>query len=306
MLKLSLDALEILDAIDRHGSFAAAGKEKFRVPSTISYSVGKLEADLGVQLFDRVGPKVTLTLAGRELLKEGRHLLRAAGDLERRVRRVASGWETELVLCLDSLFSTLALQPDIASFCAIADQTRLRIIRESLSGTWEALIQGRVDLLIGAPGAGPPGGGFTTQPLGSLAFVFAVAPEHPLAQIAHPLGKAELHSHRAISVLDSGRTLPLRNVGLQFGQNTLAVGDMETKFHLQLAGLGFGFLPEPCARAAINAGLLIEKAVEEPKPDETFHLAWRTGEDGAALRWWINQMTNTQAINRLTRFNFPH
>ena len=28
------------------------------------------------------------------------------------------------------------------------------------------------------------------------------------------------------------------------------------------------------------------KNVEEPKPDETFHLAWRSGETGAALDWW--------------------
>jgi len=57
MLKLSLDALQILDAIDRRGSFAAAGKALHKVPSTISYTVAKLEEDLGVQLFDRVGPR---------------------------------------------------------------------------------------------------------------------------------------------------------------------------------------------------------------------------------------------------------
>lgn len=57
MLKLSLDALQILDAIDRRGSFAGAGKALHKVPSTISYTVAKLEEDLGVQLFDRIGPR---------------------------------------------------------------------------------------------------------------------------------------------------------------------------------------------------------------------------------------------------------
>ncbi len=65
MLKLSLDALEILDAIDRRGSFSAAGKELHRVPSTISYTVSKLEDDMGVQIFERSGPKIALTLAGQ-------------------------------------------------------------------------------------------------------------------------------------------------------------------------------------------------------------------------------------------------
>jgi DNA-binding transcriptional LysR family regulator len=304
MLRLSLDALEIIDAIDRHGSFAAAGKEVFRVPSTISYSVAKLEEDLGVQLFERVGPKATLTNAGRELLKEGRYLLKAAGDLERRVRRVSSGWETELVIGIDSIFSAAALKDDIIAFYKIADQTRLRVTQDSLSGTWESLLEGRVDLLIGAPGEGPPGGGFTAEPMGKIRFVFTVSPMHPLAAVSHPLGKSDLGSHRAISVADSARTLAPRTVGILFGQDTLAVPDMRTKFHLQLAGVGFGFLPELCARQAIHAGLLIEKEVEEPKPDEIFYLAWRTGEEGAALNWWREQMRNSSAIDRLSKFTF--
>ena len=46
ILKLSLEGLQILDAISRRGSFAAAAEELFRVPSTITYAVQKLEEDL--------------------------------------------------------------------------------------------------------------------------------------------------------------------------------------------------------------------------------------------------------------------
>ena len=42
LLKLSLDALQIIETIARRGSFAGAAKELFRVPSTISYTVSKL------------------------------------------------------------------------------------------------------------------------------------------------------------------------------------------------------------------------------------------------------------------------
>src|SRR5205809_185008 len=154
MLKISLDGLQVLDAIDRRGSIAAASTELHRVPSTISYAVAKLEEDLGVALFERYGPRISLTLAGKELLKEGRYLLKAAQDLEHRVRRVASGWETQLTVGLDSLFSPAALADDISAFYQVADRTRLRIARESLAGTWEALLDRRVDLLIAAPGEG--------------------------------------------------------------------------------------------------------------------------------------------------------
>jgi DNA-binding transcriptional LysR family regulator len=92
-----------------------------------------------------------------------------------------------------------------------------------------------------------------------------------------------------------------RTVGLLFGQDTLTVPDMRSKYDLQLAGIGFGFLPEPCARAAIASGALIVKEVEEPKPDETFSLAWRTGDDGAALSWWMERMRGSDAMARLVR-----
>lgn len=207
MLKLSLDALQILDAIDRRGSFAAAGKALHKVPSTISYTVSKLEEDLGVQLFDRVGPRAHLTPAGEALLEEGRHLLRAARELEMRVRRVASGWEAELTVAVDSMFVPALLAEDVRAFNAVAEQTRMRLISESLSGTWEALLDRRADLLVGAAGEGPSGGGYVVEPMGVVRFVFAVAPSHPLAAASEPLGRESLAAHCAIAVADSARRL---------------------------------------------------------------------------------------------------
>lgn len=299
MLKISLDALITVDAIARRGSFTAAARELFRVPSTISYTVTKLEDDLGVQLFERFGPRVALTAAGHELLKEGRYLLKAAVDLETRVRRVASGWETELTIALDSMLSPGGLFDDIRAFYQVADQTRVRLVKEALSGTWEALLDRRADLLVGAAGEGPSGGGYASEVLATVSFVFVVAPDHPLAAIGHPLGKAELSQHRAVSVADSARTLQARTIGLLFGQDTLSVPDMQTKYQFQRAGIGFGFLPEAWVRADIEQGRLIEKTVEEAKPDETLSMAWRTGEDGAALTWWKDRMRNSAPLARM-------
>jgi DNA-binding transcriptional LysR family regulator len=299
MLRISLDALLTVDTIARRGSFSSAAKELFRVPSTISYTVAKLEEDLGVQLFERFGPRVVLTPAGEELLKEGRYLLKAAGDLESRVRRVASGWETEFTLGMDSMLSPLGLQDDIRAFYEVADQTRLRIVKEALSGAWESLLDRRTDLLVGAAGEGPSGGGYIAEPIGKIAFVFVVAPDHPLAAIRRRLDKADLAAHRAVSVADSVRTLQARTVGLLFGQDTLSVPDMQTKHAFQLAGLGFGFLPEAWARDDIAAGRLVVKEVEEPKPDETLYMAWRSGEEGAAMKWWRERLRANPPLDRM-------
>ncbi|QYF92423.1 LysR family transcriptional regulator [Massilia sp. PAMC28688] len=301
MLKLSLDAVHIIDAIDRRGSFARAALELHRVPSTISYTVAKLEEDLGVQVFERNGPRVTLTAAGRELLREGRVLLRAALELEQRVQRVASGWETELAIGMDSMFSARALGADMQAFYGLARHTRLRVVQETLSGPWEALLERRVDLLVGVAGEGPAGGGYVARSIGEMPFVFAVAPGHELAQAPEPLGRAALQQHRAVVVADSARRMAARTVGLQYGQDALTVPTMQAKFDLQIAGLGFGFLPEPCARRAIDQGLLIEKQVEEARAPEIFYMAWRTGEEGAALKWWRERLLQETLFARLCR-----
>jgi len=299
MLRISLEALQIIDAIDRRGSFAKAGQELHRVPSTISYMVAKLEDDLAVQVFERNGPRVQLTPAGRELLKEGRTLLKAAHELEHRVRRVASGWETELAIGMDSMFPCAALAEDMAAFYAVTGQTRLRFVHETLSGPWEALLDRRVDLLVGVAGEGPAGGGYVSRPIGELPFVFAVAPDHPLARLPAPLAAADLQQHRAVVVSDSARNMPARSVGLLFGQDAVKVSTMQAKLALQMAGLGVGFLPRHCAEAAIAQGRLVEKQVEEARAPETFYVAWRSGEEGAALKWWRERMLRPGLLARL-------
>jgi DNA-binding transcriptional LysR family regulator len=100
-------------------------------------------------------------------------------------------------------------------------------------------------------------------------------------------------------VADSVRLLQARTVGLLFGQDTLTVPDMQTKYDFQVAGLGFGFLPEAWARPAIESGRLVAKKVEEPKPDETMFMAWRTGEEGAALKWWRERLRAAPPLARM-------
>ncbi|MCU0870489.1 MAG: LysR family transcriptional regulator, partial [Burkholderiales bacterium] len=202
-MRLSLDALAVLDAIDRRGSFAAAAAELHRVPSALTYVVQKLEQDLDVQVFDRSGHRAKLTAAGEELLREGRHLLRAAREVEARVRRVSRGWEIELVIAMDEIVPIERLYPLVAAFHGLGHGTRLKLLEEILAGTWDALLTGRADLVIGASGDPPTDGGCTTAALGSMPFVFAVAPTHPIATEPEPIAHATLLAHRAVLAADS-------------------------------------------------------------------------------------------------------
>ena len=289
-MKLSLEALQVLDAIDRKGSFAGAAAELHRVPSALTYQIQKLEQDLDVLLFDRRGHRAVLTAPGRELLNEGRNLLRAADELECRVKRLATGWEVELRIALDTTVPLAGVLPLMDAFYREQEGTRIRLAREVLGGTWDALLDGRADLAIGASGDGPAGGGYSSGTLGEMPWVFAVAPTHPLASLPEPLKREDVLRHRIVAVSDSSRRLPARSSGLQGGQEVLAVADLAMKVQVQVAGLGCGFLPRYAAQPEIDAGRLAIREVEEEKPGGVLRYAWRTGERGKALKWFLKRL----------------
>ena len=297
MRRLPLDGIELIDAIARSGSFSAAGVRLGKVTSTVSYAVGRLEADLEVALFHRRGPRVELTPAGRELLEEGRVLLQAADELACRVRRVADGWETEIRIAVDSLVPPMMFAALLERFAADAPATRVRLTSEALTGTWEALLDGRADLAL-AVGQGPSGSGLRTRALAGIDFSFCVAPHHSLAAWPGTVPSEEVRRHRTIVVSDSARRLPPRTVGLLPGQQVLAVPDMRTKYALQAAGLGVGFLPRLFVQSALERGLLVAREVEEPKPDDQVLLAWRAGQPGKALKWWRDALAEPEVVPR--------
>lgn len=303
-MPLSLEALAVLDAIDRRGSFAAAAQELSRVPSAITYAVRRLEEDLDVLLFDRRGHRARLTAAGRELLAAGRLLLRAAGELEQRVQRIGTGWEPSLVVAVDAAVPLALVFPLVAQFYAAcrdrqAAHTRLSLVTEVLGGSWDALSDGRADLAVGASGEPPAGGGYRTQPLADIRNVFAVAPFHPLAAEPEPLSAATIARHRAVVATDSSRRLPPRSSGLAGEHDVLAVPDLAVKLEAQVAGLGCGFLPAMLAAPALAAGRLVAKAVDEPKPPQRLSLAWRVQRPGRALAWWIDAVARSGIGERL-------
>ena len=289
-MKLTLDALQVLDAIDRKGSFAAAAEELHRVPSAVTYSVRQVEDGLGIALFDRKGHRAVLTEAGRELLTEGRRLLRTASDLECRVQQVARGWETELRIALDTLVDLERLLPLLGSFYEENSGTRLRISSEVLGGTWDALASGRADLAIGASGDPPSGRQFATHPLGRVEMVLVAAPSHPLASVPGPVSEQALAAERSISIADTSRLLPPRTVGLLSGQDTLTVPTLQAKVAALVAGLGVGFVPRGVAEAEAVAGRLRILPTETAAASGGLMVAWIPGREGNARRWFLRRL----------------
>ena len=298
-MKLSLDALQVLDAIDRRGSFATAADELHRVPSAITYTVQQLEQALDVLIFDRSGHRAKLTEAGRELLDEGRHLLRAASDLECRIQQVARGWESELRIAVDMIIGVEKLFGLATEFYAANTGTRLKFLHEVLAGTWDALANARADLAIGTSGDIPPGGGFATRSMGHIEMVLCAAPFHPLAARAQPVAEAMVQEHRAVALADSSRRLPPRTVGLLSGQDTLTVPSLEAKVAAQVAGLGVGRLPRWVAEREQYAGRLKILELEVGEPSMEAFIAWRPANAGKALKWFLKRLEDPLVVASL-------
>lgn len=289
-MRLNLDTLLVLDAIDRRGSFAAAAGELHRVPSALSYSVQKIEDDLGIRVFDRSGHRARLTDTGRTLLEEGRRLLAHAGRIEERVRKIATGWESELVLAVEDLIGVDPLIPLLADFYALGAPTRVRVAIEVLGGGWDALLTGRADLAIGVHGDGPTSGGYVTRLLGESHFVFAVSPDHPLAKANEPIPAELVTAQRIVTVADTSRTLAPRTAGVLNREDTLSVPTLQAKLAAQLAGLGVGYLPRHLAAPHLERGSLLAKTLDERPPNSRHFLAWRSKDRGPALDWMIERL----------------
>lgn len=316
---LTPEALTMMDAIATSGSFAAAARLLGKVPSALTYNVRQLEDALDVLLFDRRSRQATLTAAGRELLDEGRHLLEQMDAVANRVKRVATGWETQLGIVIDDVVSRSTIldlcsafyaectvrklasrSPSAPALPVAPPPTRLRIRTEVMSGVWEALVTGQADLAIGVGSDRELASGLARKELGTLAFVFVVAPHHPLAAAKEPLDDGEIVRHRAVAVADSAQRLAPTTVHLLVGQDVLTVSDMQAKIDALARGLGCGFVPEPMAREAIVARRLIVKQVRRAQSIARLGYAWRVpagrdagarkAEPGLALRWWLDRL----------------
>ena len=303
---LTPDTLSMLATIGQSGSFAAAARALGLVPSTLTYRVRQVEETLDVLLFDRSSRQARLTEAGQELLREGERLLQDIDAVAHRVKRVATGWEPQFTLACDSLIARNTVMDLCERFFALQTPTRLKILDETLSGTWLALSSGHADLALGGSMALEPGGseGIQSRLLGQVPFVYAVAPHHPLSAQPEPLKDAQIRRHRAVAVADSAMQGAGRSFGLLSGQEVFSVASMEAKLEAQIRGLGVGFLPQCLAAPYLEAGHLVAKRVERSGrvAPVTVGYAWRAGsaaQQGRALRWWLEQLDHPATRNAL-------
>jgi len=298
---LSLDELALIEAIHETGSLSRAAARLGKAPSTVSHAARQLEARFDALLFDRRRYRLQLTPAGQLLANEAARLTQDVARLTRRVKQVAAGWEDRLRIVTDELLDFETLLPVVRSFDALGSGVGLRITHEVLGGNWEALRDGRADLVVGATNEPPVIPKLRWFELGVVDWVFAVAPRLPLARAVEPLQREAIAAHRSVVVADSSRRPESRGYGVLGGQAMLAVPSMHAKILAQREGLGVGWVPRSRVQSLLVRGDLIEKVVADPREPNTLYVAWRGDHGGRALDWWVDQLRQKPLAEALMR-----
>ncbi|MBY8119441.1 LysR family transcriptional regulator [Vibrio fluvialis] len=284
---ITLEALHILDAIDRRGSFAAAANELNRAPSSLSYQIQKLEQDLDIMIFDRSGHKANFTDAGKLILERGRAILSATEKLVNDATLLANGWELDITVAFDGIIPIANFFPLVEALGNVS-KPRIRLQEEILAGSWESLATDRADLLI-CPRIETLPQDVKAETLGEMEMVWVAASNHYVHKRTGEFDEEARQKYRAIAIADTARDQPAMSVNILQKQPRLTVTNFNAKCQALVNGLGIGTLPKHVAEPLIAEGKL--KKIEGSQGSKMeIIMAWRRNKIGEAKSWCIQYL----------------
>ncbi|CAN7661871.1 LysR family transcriptional regulator [Phenylobacterium sp. LjRoot225] len=258
MDSLTLDQLLVFVTAVDEGSFSGASRALNRGQTAITYTMQKLEDQIGTPLFDRSAYRPTLTPTGKALLPRARRVLADVNQLRGQARGMVRGLEAEVRFGLSDMVPIAQLTPTLAAFRAEFPTVALRIVRGSF-GLAESLVEGDLDLAV-LVGLDLPNA-LDRNRLSTTDLIAVAAPSHPLAGREGPITTDMLREELQIVLTDSREAPGGRDRGVA-ALDSWRVTDLTTKHGLLCAGLGWGSMPEPLVAADIAAGRLVVLPVE--------------------------------------------
>lgn len=278
----TLRQLKFLVAIADHGTFSKAADAAFVTQPTLSAGIKELEGILGATLVERGARGATLTPAGEAAVSRARIILTETEDLVHAAKAAGEPLAGTFRLGVIPTIAPFLLPKVLPAIREAYPQLEL-FLREDLTHRLvEALKDRRLDAaLIALPYEASI---IETAPLISDEFLFASAPDHPLAQLEkltpeslrdEPLLLLEdghcLRDH-AISVCGAGRA------EAESARSDFAATSLHTLVQMVKSGLGATLLP----KLAIDAGLadqldLAIRPFDPPVAGREIGIAWRKG-----------------------------
>ena len=262
----TLDQLRAFVAVGDSGSFSAGARRLGRAQSNISRSVGLLEREWGLPLFDRNGHTPALTPRGALLLREARALVEHFDALGARARRWANADEHEVSLVVDGIFPVHALVTLSDGFQRAFPDVTLKLRTENLGAVVAAVRDRSAMIGVSSPVAERVPG-LQRKRIGEVRLVTVCAAQHPLARHSGrvPLGALQTQ----VQIVLSDRSNLTRGVDLAvLSKRTITVADLGTKLALIVAGIGWGNLPEHMVADGLAQKTLTLLAPEAWGPNE--------------------------------------
>lgn len=275
----------VVEVIDRGGFTRAAHALGVTQPS-LSQGVRTLEAELGVDLFHRLGRRVTLTAAGQAFAGPAREVLRAATLARNAVADV-----TELVTGVLELAAlpTLAVDPLaslVGEFRTAFPGVRVRVIEpDGDHGIDDLLRQGRAEI------------GITDLPVRDEGLVTKTLMTQDLLAACPPgtvfrTGRAIITDFASVPLI----TTPPRTSTRSLLNAAFANANLEPTIAVELAqrdaiaplvvsGAGSSILPRALAEDAASKGAVI--AEFDPPITRTIGLVFRSGLLSPAARAFL-------------------
>jgi DNA-binding transcriptional LysR family regulator len=190
---VELRHLRYFVAVAEERSFTGAAERLWIAQPGLSTQIKRLEAELGIQLFERHSRGVDLTSAGELFLERARVALAAADTAGATGRDIQAGVIGSLRI---GIASGARWSPTAALLDRFSRQwpaVELTVL-ESYGGTlWRELRERRLDALVAPTGHASPD--LRTLALGSEAWVALVGSGHRLAGLG-PLVAEDLHGER--------------------------------------------------------------------------------------------------------------
>ncbi|MGE5278016.1 MAG: LysR family transcriptional regulator [Acidobacteriota bacterium] len=245
---MEIQQARVFLAVSREGSFSAAARRLYRTQPTVTMAVQKLERELGVRLFERIGHGVRLTRAGNLLLESVGPLVEQWDRTRSRLQESTDGVLRGPVQVGAGQAGILYLLPGpIRSFLRRHPGVEVFIRHRSAEDMLAMLRQGEIDFALRA----------LPEPPADMAFAaFRTADRLLIAPRNHPVHRARsltlegLSRHRFILPWPGSSTRKLieglfAEKGLPL-KVSLEAGGWETIKRYAGLGLGIGVVPDFC------------------------------------------------------------
>ena len=257
-MAFDLDNLRVLLAAVDGGSFSAAARALGRVPSAVSMAIANLEAELGLELFDRSGREPRPTIHALALLPQARLLVEQLRLLNQHALSLSQELEPSLTLVL--VPELMAAAPWHDALRALADEFPLlevNVLSAAQADALAMLQDGRADLALVFERYGmDPGEGF--QEVAHETLVAVLAPGHSLLA-RMPAGTIrDQHLLGERQIVMAGRHADQVDKRIAMSRLQWKTDNPVAALSLVTAGLGWAWLPAGFVRAPLADGQLVQ------------------------------------------------